>query len=119
MALVQGAARNRSASETMTEALPMAGHYQLLWLVEGPTSMCHIGHMRHVSIRKLHEQTGRLVDAAQAGEVIVVKRRGVVVAELRAAGRTLKVRIPDFARRYARFPRVASDSGKILEEDRR
>lgn len=76
--------------------------------------------MRHVTIRKLHEETGRIVDAAQAGEVIVVRRRGVAVAELRAVSPAkMKVRIPDFARRYAKFPRVKTDSGRIQEEDRR
>jgi len=76
--------------------------------------------MRHVTIRKLHEETGRIVDAAQAGEVIVVRRRGVPVAELRSlTARTRKVKVPDFNRRYAKFPRVKADSGRILEEDRR
>lgn len=82
--------------------------------------MCHNGHMRSVTIRKLHEETGRIVDAASAGEVIIVHRRGVAVAELRAVvSRDLKVRIPNFKRRYAKFPLVKSDSGKIQEEDRR
>jgi antitoxin (DNA-binding transcriptional repressor) of toxin-antitoxin stability system len=82
--------------------------------------MCHIRHMRTVTIRKLHEETGRIVDAAAAGEIITVHRRGVPVAELRAvAPRKLKVRIPDFNRRYATFPRVKTDSGRIQEEDRR
>jgi antitoxin (DNA-binding transcriptional repressor) of toxin-antitoxin stability system len=76
--------------------------------------------MRNVTIRKLHEETGRIVDAAQAGEVIIVRRRGVAVAELRAVTPTkLKVRIPNFSRRYAKFPRVKTDSGRIQEEDRR
>jgi prevent-host-death family protein len=82
--------------------------------------MCHIRHMRKVTIRKLHEETGQIVDAAQAGEVIVVSRRGVPVAELRAvAARNLEVSIPDFNRRYAKFPQVKTDSGRISEEDRR
>ena len=76
--------------------------------------------MRTVTIRKLHEETGRIVDAAQAGEVIIVRRRCVAVAELRAiVPRKAKVRVPNFARRYAKFPRVTTDSGKIQEEDRR
>ncbi|HET6282186.1 MAG TPA: hypothetical protein VFH73_14570 [Polyangia bacterium] len=76
--------------------------------------------MRNVTIRKLHEETGRIVDAAQSGEVIIVCRRGVAVAELRAVTPTkLKVRIPNFSRRYAKFPRVKTDSGRIQEEDRR
>jgi antitoxin (DNA-binding transcriptional repressor) of toxin-antitoxin stability system len=82
--------------------------------------MCHIRHMRNVTIRKLHEETGRIVDAAQAGEVIIVRRRGVAVAELRAVARPkVGVRIPNFNRRYAKFPAAKTDSGKIQEEDRR
>jgi antitoxin (DNA-binding transcriptional repressor) of toxin-antitoxin stability system len=88
--------------------------------LEGRAWMCHIRHMRNITIRKLHEETGRIVDAAQAGEVIIVRRRGVAVAELRAVTpANLKVRIPDFNRRYAKFPRVTIDSGRIQEEDRR
>lgn len=76
--------------------------------------------MRTVTIRKLHEETGRIVDAAQAGEVIIVRRRGVAVAELRAVvARKVAVRIPNFDRRYAKFPRVKTDSGTIQEADRR
>jgi antitoxin (DNA-binding transcriptional repressor) of toxin-antitoxin stability system len=76
--------------------------------------------MRHVTIRKLHEETGRIVDAAQRGEIIVVRRRGVAVAELRAVTPAqVKVKVPDFNRRYAKFPRVKTDSGKIQEQDRR
>jgi antitoxin (DNA-binding transcriptional repressor) of toxin-antitoxin stability system len=76
--------------------------------------------MRRVTIRKLHEETGRLVDAAQAGEVILIQRRGVPVAELSGfKPRRRKVKLPDFNRRYAKFPHVESDSGKMLEEERR
>jgi antitoxin (DNA-binding transcriptional repressor) of toxin-antitoxin stability system len=82
--------------------------------------MCHNGHMRHVSVRKLHEETGRLVDAAQAGEVIIVRRRGVPVAEMHGlTGQSRRIEVPDLDRRYRRFPRVKTDSGKILEKDRR
>lgn len=76
--------------------------------------------MRKVNVRRLHEETGRLVDAAHAGEVVVIERRGVPVAELRSVSKPRAVaRIPDFGRRYARFPRVVTDSGRFLEEDRR
>lgn len=76
--------------------------------------------MRRVSIRQLHEETGKIVDQAAGGEVIVIQRRGAPVAELRpAASRGRRVRIPDFRKRYARFPRVSTDSGRFLEEDRR
>jgi len=76
--------------------------------------------MRHVTVRKLHEETGRLVDAAHGGEVIIVRRRGVPVAELHGLStKSRKVKVPDLNRRYRNFPRVKTDSGKILEEDRR
>ena len=82
-------------------------------------AMCHNGHMRHVTVRKLHEETGRLVDAAQAGEVISCGA-GVPVAELHGlTGASRKVKVPDLNRRYRKFPRVKTDSGRILEEDRR
>jgi prevent-host-death family protein len=76
--------------------------------------------MRRVTLRKLHEETGKIVDQAEQGEVIVIQRRGVPVARLvafKGPGRT--VQVPDFDKRYARFPRVKTDSGKFLETDRR
>jgi prevent-host-death family protein len=76
--------------------------------------------MRRVTIRQLHEKTGKIVDEAAAGEVIVIQRRGVPVAELRSASKPpRRVRVPAFGRRYAAFPRVQTDSGRFLEEDRR
>jgi antitoxin (DNA-binding transcriptional repressor) of toxin-antitoxin stability system len=76
--------------------------------------------MRRVTIRKLHEETGRIVDAAGQGEVFLIERRGVLVAELRGPSPARrKVKVPDFAKRYARFPRVKTDSGRFQEEDRR
>jgi antitoxin (DNA-binding transcriptional repressor) of toxin-antitoxin stability system len=82
--------------------------------------MCHNGHMpRHVTIRELHEKTGAFVDDAAAGEVIVIRRRGVPIAELRRLSPKPQVAVPNFTKRYARYPQVRSDSGRILEEDRR
>ena len=88
--------------------------------LESSVSMCHIGHMKDVTIRKLHEETGRIVEAARAGEVITISRRGIPVAELRGIStKDRKGKIPDLNRRYAKFPLVKTDSGRILEEDRR
>ena len=81
--------------------------------------VCHMGHMKQVTIRKLHEETGRIVDQAENGESIVIARRGVPVAELRPITPRPRVRVPDLAKRYAKFPRVKSDSGRFQEEDRR
>jgi len=52
--------------------------------------------------------------------VIIVRRRGVPVAEIHGlTGRSRRIEVPDLDRRYRRFPRVKTDSGKILEKDRR
>ena len=86
----------------------------------GLCHVCHFEAVRQVNIRKLHEETGRLVDAAQGGEIIIIERRGMPVAELRGLTRPrAAVKVPNFARRYARFPRVKTDSGRFQEEDRR
>ena len=45
--------------------------------------MCHNGDMKKASIRDLHMRTGALVQEAADGEVIVIEKRGVPVAELR------------------------------------
>ena len=75
--------------------------------------------MVRITIRKLHEETGRIVDRAARGEAVLVQRRGVPVAEIRGVSAPRAPRIPDLGKRYARFPRVGTDSGRFLEEDRR
>ena|SRR2546425_13231111 len=45
--------------------------------------MCHNWDMKKASIRDLQRHTGALVQEAADGEVIVIERRGVPVAELR------------------------------------
>ena len=75
--------------------------------------------MRRVSIRELHLNTGAIVKEASEGEVIVVERHGVPMAELRPVsliwpGNSLPMR-DTYMRR---FPKVKTDSGRILEEDR-
>lgn len=44
-----------------------------------------MSHMRRVNLRELHNNTGRIADLAAKGERILIERRGVVIAELRAA----------------------------------
>ncbi len=75
--------------------------------------------MKTVSIRELHAHTGSLVDLAAEGHPVLVLRRGKPVAELvpsRAGTRTRT--LPDREHLLARFPRLAGDSGRFLEEDR-
>ena len=75
--------------------------------------------MKRASVRELHLNTSSLVKDVAGGEVVLIERRGVPVAELRPvtslfSGKTL----PNRAKLLARFPRVKGDSGKFLEEDR-
>ena len=75
--------------------------------------------MKKASIRDLHIRTSELVREAAAGDVILIERRGEPVAELRPISkRRAKPRLPDMADLWRRFPAVARDSGRFLEEDR-
>ncbi|MGH9608686.1 MAG: type II toxin-antitoxin system Phd/YefM family antitoxin [Bryobacteraceae bacterium] len=75
--------------------------------------------MRKTSIRELHIRTSELVREAADGSIIVIERRGEPVAELRPLSKTpAKSRLPELAELWRRFPTVATDSGRFLEEDR-
>ena len=75
--------------------------------------------MRRVSIRELHLNTGAIVKQASEGEVIVVERHGVPMAELRPVSLIrLGNSLPRRDTYLLRFPKVKTDSGRILEEDR-
>ncbi|MEQ1946871.1 MAG: type II toxin-antitoxin system prevent-host-death family antitoxin [Bryobacteraceae bacterium] len=75
--------------------------------------------MRKASIRDLHIKTSELVREAADGSVITIERRGEPVAELRPIPKkTSKSRLPDLGHIWRRFPSVAADSGRFLEEDR-
>ena len=75
--------------------------------------------MRTASIRDLHIRTSELVREAADGAVILIARRGEPVAELRPISKkTAQPRLPDMTAFWRRFPSVATDSGRFLEEDR-
>jgi prevent-host-death family protein len=75
--------------------------------------------VRRTSIRDLHIRTSELVREAADGAVILIERRGEPVAELRPISKkTAKPRLPDLSELWRRFPSVAGDSGRFLEEDR-
>lgn len=75
--------------------------------------------MKTASIRDLHIRTSELVREAAEGTVILIERRGEPVAELRPIQkRRTKARLPDLSDLWGRFPTVAGDSGRFLEEDR-
>jgi antitoxin (DNA-binding transcriptional repressor) of toxin-antitoxin stability system len=75
--------------------------------------------MKRTTVRNLHLKTSAIVKEAAEGQVFVIEKRGVPVAELRPlrslpAGRGL----PNRERFLAKFPRIKTDSGHFLEEDR-
>jgi prevent-host-death family protein len=75
--------------------------------------------MRRASVRDLHIRTSELVKSAAEGAVIIIERRGEPVAELRPISKKRpKPKFPDMTRFWTKFPRVAGDSGRYLEEDR-
>lgn len=75
--------------------------------------------MRATSIRELHIRTSELVREAAEGKVIVIERRGEPVAELHPLSRRpARPQPPDLSDLWQRFPEVAADSGRFLEEDR-
>jgi prevent-host-death family protein len=76
-------------------------------------------HMKTASIRDLHIRTSELVREASHGTVILIGRRGEPVDELHPISkRHTKPRLPDMSDLWQRFPSVAGDSGRFLEEDR-
>ena len=75
--------------------------------------------MRKASVRDLHIRTSELVREAADGAVIVIERRGEPVAELRPISKQrLRPRLPDLREVWGRMPKVATDNGRFLEEDR-
>ncbi len=75
--------------------------------------------MKTASIRELHIRTSELVREAADGTVILIKRRGEPVAELRPIPKkATRPRVPALSDLWRRFPSVTTDSGWFLEEDR-
>jgi len=75
--------------------------------------------MKTASVRDLHIRTSELVREAAEGAVILIERRGEAVAELRPLSKkSTKPQLPDLSDLWRRMPRVATDSGRFLEEDR-
>jgi antitoxin (DNA-binding transcriptional repressor) of toxin-antitoxin stability system len=76
-----------------------------------------MGDMR-VNLRELHRRTGAVVQLAERGEVVVIEKRGRVVAEIRPA-RPPASGFPaahwDAMKRLPMFP---DDSGRFVSESR-
>lgn len=73
--------------------------------------------MKRASIRDLHLKTGAILKKVADGEVYVIERNGVPVAELRPVAEIKRPTLPDREEFIASMP-MCLDSGRILEEDR-
>ena len=74
--------------------------------------------MRSVNVRELHRRTGAVIDEVARGEVIVVEKRGVPVAEMRPARKKAVGFPPQHWEFLKRFPKFPDDSGRFISEDR-
>ena len=77
--------------------------------------MCH---MRQLNIRELHHRTGAIVEEVARGDVVVILKRGVPVAEMRPVAPPARGFPPEHWDRLKRYPRFKDDSGRFISEDR-
>ena len=76
--------------------------------------------MKKVNVRSLHLNTSSIVREVEEGETYVVEKRGIPVAQLKPGDlRPAARRMPNRDRILAKFPEIAADSGRFLEEDRK
>jgi antitoxin (DNA-binding transcriptional repressor) of toxin-antitoxin stability system len=81
--------------------------------------VCHNVHMKTITIRELHLETGRWVRYAASKEPLVVTDRGRRVVALRRFEQSMVGRpLPDREARIRRRPRIDVDSARYLEEMR-
>jgi antitoxin (DNA-binding transcriptional repressor) of toxin-antitoxin stability system len=75
--------------------------------------------MKRVSIRELHMRTGALVQEAADGEVIIIQKRGVDVAQLQRR-RTLAEAFDDMERSgyFKRMGKTNTQIDRIISEGR-
>jgi len=74
--------------------------------------------MRRVNVRELHRRTGAVVDEVARGDVIVIEKRGVPVAELRPARPAAPGFGPEHWNWVKRLPKFKDDSGRLISDDR-
>ena len=81
--------------------------------------MCHTVHMKTISIRELHLETGRRVREASAGGAIVITDRGRPIATIQPLGPDLGGRpLPDREKRIRKRSRLPVDSAVVVSEMR-
>jgi prevent-host-death family protein len=74
--------------------------------------------MKTVSIRELHMRTGALVQEAADGEVIIIERRGVPVAELGPLTTAEVFRERERSGYFKRLPKTKGELSRFISEDR-
>ena len=75
--------------------------------------------MKRASVRDLHMRTGAIVDRAARGQVIVIEKRGVPVAELRPLERLSPAKVfRELEPLLAKFPKLRGDSGRFISKSR-
>jgi antitoxin (DNA-binding transcriptional repressor) of toxin-antitoxin stability system len=78
--------------------------------------------MKTVSIRELHMRTGALVQEAADGEVIIIQKRGVDVAELGPLEYPLTTaevfRERERSGYFKRLPKTKGEISRFISEDR-
>jgi antitoxin (DNA-binding transcriptional repressor) of toxin-antitoxin stability system len=71
------------------------------------------------TLRELHLKTGEILAEVAEGQSYVIRRKGVIVAEIRPLDKLPPTtRLPDREEYFKSLPLVKTDSGRILEEDR-
>ena len=74
--------------------------------------------MKTVSIRELHMHTGALVQEAADGEVIIIEKRGVPVAELGPLTPAEVLRERQRSGYLKRRPKTKGETSRFISEDR-
>ena len=75
--------------------------------------------MKKANVRELHLNTSAILKKVEQGHVFVIEKQGRPVAELRPWERSAKTRrFPNLEAMIRRMPRVKTDSGRILEQER-
>jgi prevent-host-death family protein len=74
--------------------------------------------MRKLNVRELHHRTGAIIDEVAGGDVVLIVKRGVPVAELRPASPVAKGFPPGHWERLKKFPKLKGDSGRFISGDR-
>jgi antitoxin (DNA-binding transcriptional repressor) of toxin-antitoxin stability system len=77
--------------------------------------------MNRASIRDLHMRTGALVQQAADGEVIIIEKRGIAVAELEPIKKLTAAEVFRERERsgyYKKFPKTKGELSRFISEDR-